>query len=55
MTVLDDVLEWSQRLEEVWLRDALRRLVVQGALSVEDRRQLFEMSHDFNHGSLQPG
>ena len=43
MTVLDDVLQWSQGLEEVWLRDALRRLVVQGALSLGDRSQLFEM------------
>ena len=41
MTVLDEVLKWSEGLEHLWMRDALRRLVTQGLLSEVDRGELF--------------
>lgn len=42
MTVLEEVLEWSQD-RPVWQRDALRRLVRNGELTDEDLRELTEI------------
>lgn len=42
MTVLEDILEWSQD-RPVWQRDALRRLVQNGALSDNDLCELTEI------------
>lgn len=42
MTVLEEVLEWSQE-RPVWQRDALRRLVLNGELSEDDIRSLSEI------------
>lgn len=43
MTVLDEILEWSDSLSEEWLQDAVRRLVVQQSLSPGDLDEVFEM------------
>ena len=43
MTVLDEILEWSSSLPEAWLRDALRRLVVQQSLAAADLDEVFEL------------
>ena len=42
MTVLQEILEWSQG-RPAWQRDALRRLVLNGELSVDDTRALAEI------------
>lgn len=42
MTVLQDILEWSVERPE-WQRDALRRLVIQGALTDDDIGELTEI------------
>lgn len=42
MTVLEEILEWSQD-RPVWQRDALRRLVQNGELSDDDLRALTEI------------
>ncbi len=42
MTVLEEILEWSQG-RPVWQRDALRRLVQNGELSEDDLRALTEI------------
>ena len=42
MTVLQEILEWSKD-RPAWQRDALRRLVVNGELSVDDARELAEI------------
>lgn len=43
MTVLDEILGWSETLPEAWLRDTLRRLVVQQSLTSTDIDEVFEM------------
>ena len=43
MTVLDEILEWSDSLPEKWFRDAVRRLVVQQSLTLADLDEVFEM------------
>ena len=42
MTVLYEIFKWS-RTRPVWQRDALRRLVQKGELSVEDIKSLVEI------------
>ena len=42
VTVLEDILEWSQD-RPMWQRDALRRLVQNGELSDHDFRELTEI------------
>ena len=42
MTVLEEILEWSQD-RPAWQRDAMRRLVLNGELSDDDIRDLSEM------------
>jgi energy-coupling factor transporter ATP-binding protein EcfA2 len=43
VTVLDKVLDWSVGLHEMWMRDALRRLVVQQSLAPSDLDEVFEL------------
>jgi len=51
-SVLNELLEWSQD-RPVWQRDALRRLVLAGSLSLDDLAELFDLCKAA-HGLVAP-
>jgi hypothetical protein len=43
MTALERILEWSSSRSEIWMQDALRRLIALGILSRTDKDEIFEL------------
>jgi hypothetical protein len=43
MSVLEEILSWSEKLENPWVRDALRRIVTQAEISESDIEELAEL------------